>query len=199
MLARSGSLPTGSGWSFELKWDGFRALVSTEDGLRVRSRRAFNMAPTVPELRRLPDGLVLDGELVAWKGRKPYFPNFCRRVPEPRPLGARDVRRVRPAPGRRHRPLRPLLRRAARPARQPRARRTGLGDLGDIRGWRRSVRERLRARARGCGREEARGSLSPWRAPLGEVQEPELLASGVRDRGSPAVARAPERKGLLRL
>ena len=34
MLARSGALPTTSGWSFELKWDGFRALVSTEDGLR---------------------------------------------------------------------------------------------------------------------------------------------------------------------
>jgi pimeloyl-ACP methyl ester carboxylesterase len=38
MLSRSRRLPSGSGWSFELKWDGFRALVSTEDGLRVRRR-----------------------------------------------------------------------------------------------------------------------------------------------------------------
>jgi bifunctional non-homologous end joining protein LigD len=62
MLARSGSLPSGSGWSFELKWDGFRAIVSTEDGLRVRSRRGWNMTPVLPELRTLPTGLVLDGE-----------------------------------------------------------------------------------------------------------------------------------------
>ena len=60
--------------------DGFRALVSTEEGLRVRSRRGFNMTPAVPELRKLPEGLVLDGELVAWKGRQPYFPSICRRV-----------------------------------------------------------------------------------------------------------------------
>jgi hypothetical protein len=29
MLARSGPLPTRPGWSFEPKWDGFRALVRT--------------------------------------------------------------------------------------------------------------------------------------------------------------------------
>jgi bifunctional non-homologous end joining protein LigD len=80
MLARSGPLPSGSGWSFELKWDGFRAIVSTEDGLRVRSRRGWNMTPVLPELRKLPTGLVLDGELVAWKGKVPWFPNVCRRV-----------------------------------------------------------------------------------------------------------------------
>jgi ATP-dependent DNA ligase len=45
MLASPGTLPTGSTWSFELKWDGFRALVSTEEGLRVRSRRGWNMTP----------------------------------------------------------------------------------------------------------------------------------------------------------
>jgi bifunctional non-homologous end joining protein LigD len=32
MLSRPGPLPSGSGWSFELKWDGFGAIVSTEDG-----------------------------------------------------------------------------------------------------------------------------------------------------------------------
>jgi len=29
MLLRPGTLPLGSGYSYELKWDGFRALVST--------------------------------------------------------------------------------------------------------------------------------------------------------------------------
>ena len=74
MPSRPGPLPSGSGWSFELKWDGFRALVSTEQGLAVRSRRGWDMTPVLPELRALPDGLVLDGELVAWKGSEPYFP-----------------------------------------------------------------------------------------------------------------------------
>jgi bifunctional non-homologous end joining protein LigD len=34
----------------------------------------------MPELGGLPAGLVLDGELVAWKGSEPYFPLICRRV-----------------------------------------------------------------------------------------------------------------------
>jgi bifunctional non-homologous end joining protein LigD len=80
MLSRPGPLPSDAGWSFELKWDGFRALVSTEDGLAVRSRRGWDMTPVLPELRALPDGLVLDGELVAWKGSEHYFPLVCRRV-----------------------------------------------------------------------------------------------------------------------
>ena len=80
MLARPGPLPTGPAWSFELKWDGFRALVSTEDGLRVRSRRGWDMTPILPELQKLPDGLVLDGELVAWMGKEPWFPNLRRRM-----------------------------------------------------------------------------------------------------------------------
>jgi bifunctional non-homologous end joining protein LigD len=38
------------------------------------------MTPVLPELRKLPPGLVLDGELVAWKGKKPHFPLVCRRI-----------------------------------------------------------------------------------------------------------------------
>ena len=80
MLSRPGPLPAGSAWSFELKWDGFRALVSTEDGFTVRSRRGWNMTSVLPELRGLSAGLVLDGELVAWRNSEPYFPLVCRRV-----------------------------------------------------------------------------------------------------------------------
>jgi bifunctional non-homologous end joining protein LigD len=50
MLSRPGPLPSGSGWSFELKWDGFRAIVSTEDVLRVRSRNGWNMTSVLPGL-----------------------------------------------------------------------------------------------------------------------------------------------------
>ena len=76
MLSHPAPLPSGAGWSFELKWDGFRAIVSTEDELQVRSRRGWNMTPVLPELRSLPAGLLLDGELVAWKGNEPYFPHL---------------------------------------------------------------------------------------------------------------------------
>jgi bifunctional non-homologous end joining protein LigD len=69
MRSRPGPLPSGEGWSFEPKYDGFRAIVSTEDGLRVRSRRGWDMTPLLTELRELPPGLLFDGELVAWKGR----------------------------------------------------------------------------------------------------------------------------------
>ena len=40
-LAKPGPLTTLPGWSYEVKWDGFRALVSTVDGLKVRSRRGW--------------------------------------------------------------------------------------------------------------------------------------------------------------
>ena len=42
MLARPGAIPTRGDWTFELKGDGFRAIVSTEGApLRVRSRRGW--------------------------------------------------------------------------------------------------------------------------------------------------------------
>ena len=81
MLSRPGETPVGPGWSFEVKWDGFRALVSTEDGLQVRSRRGWSMTETLPELEELPAGLVLDAELVAFNAAgDPDWPLLCRRV-----------------------------------------------------------------------------------------------------------------------
>jgi hypothetical protein len=37
MLAKSGSIPARGSWAFEVKWDGFRAIVATDRGLRVLS------------------------------------------------------------------------------------------------------------------------------------------------------------------
>ena len=81
-LARGGQLPIRADWSFEVKWDGFRAIVSTEDEpSKVRSRRGWSMIADVPELAELPAGLVLDGELVAFNGdEEPHFPLLSRRV-----------------------------------------------------------------------------------------------------------------------
>jgi|tagenome__1003787_1003787.scaffolds.fasta_scaffold19948670_1 bifunctional non-homologous end joining protein LigD len=80
MLARPGSLPLSSAHVFELKFDGFRAIVSTEAELDVRSRRGWNMTALLPELRSLPAGLVLDGELIAFNDGRPSFPRLSARL-----------------------------------------------------------------------------------------------------------------------
>lgn len=68
MLAKPGPIPTGRGWIFEPKMDGFRCLVCTYGGrFRARSRRGWDMTALLPELPdALPADVQLDGELVAW-------------------------------------------------------------------------------------------------------------------------------------
>jgi bifunctional non-homologous end joining protein LigD len=71
MLAASGR-PSGdeAAWSFETKWDGWRALVYVDGGLRVRTRTGRQVSDALPELGGLVEALAghavtLDGELVA--------------------------------------------------------------------------------------------------------------------------------------
>ena len=74
-------LPAGRGWSYEVKWDGFRAIVSTEGPLRVRSRRGWDIADRASFLERLPVRAVLDGELVALDDDgRPDFPTLCENL-----------------------------------------------------------------------------------------------------------------------
>ncbi|HEX9140939.1 MAG TPA: hypothetical protein VF833_01830, partial [Gaiellaceae bacterium] len=66
-----------SEYVFELKWDGLRALASRDgDVLRVVDRNGGDLLPLVPELAQLPvpDGAVLDGEIVVCdsRGRPSY-------------------------------------------------------------------------------------------------------------------------------
>jgi bifunctional non-homologous end joining protein LigD len=70
MLARFGPIPTGPGWLFEPKLDGFRCLVCTHGGrFRARSRRGWDMTKLLPRLAdALPVDVQLDGELVALDG-----------------------------------------------------------------------------------------------------------------------------------
>ena len=79
MLARSGLIPIGD-YAFEVKWDGFRALVSRNGDYQVRSRRGWRMTSLLPELADLPAGVVLDGELVAFEDGRPHFPLVCERL-----------------------------------------------------------------------------------------------------------------------
>jgi bifunctional non-homologous end joining protein LigD len=56
-------------WIFELKWDGVRCLLSADGGeVRLHSRSGSEMTARYPEITAaaFPDGLVLDGEIVAF-------------------------------------------------------------------------------------------------------------------------------------
>lgn len=81
MLARSGKVPTSGEWAFEVKWDGFRALVSRDGDLRVRTRWGTDLTELVPELEEIPVPALLDGELVAFnEDGKPSFPHTQSRL-----------------------------------------------------------------------------------------------------------------------
>src|SRR5919106_1642097 len=59
------TLPTGDGWVYEPKWDGFRAIAFVDgDDVHLQSRNGRPLSRYFPELR-FPDGrYVLDGEIV---------------------------------------------------------------------------------------------------------------------------------------
>ncbi|WP_236190217.1 ATP-dependent DNA ligase [Pseudomonas pharyngis] len=65
-----------SNWQVEWKWDGIRAQVVKRDGkLWVWSRGEELVTERFPEfdtlLHGLPDGTVIDGEIVVWKNNRP--------------------------------------------------------------------------------------------------------------------------------
>src|SRR5919204_6920774 len=71
MLAKlAEDLPTGGGFLYEPKWDGFRAIVFRGDGdVFIQSRDLRPLDRYFPELHEvflsaLPDGCVVDGEIV---------------------------------------------------------------------------------------------------------------------------------------
>ncbi|HEU4837530.1 MAG TPA: non-homologous end-joining DNA ligase [Pyrinomonadaceae bacterium] len=70
MLARPvNELPSGAGWVYELKLDGYRALVlKTRGGTTLFSRRGNDLSNNYPTITRafsfLPDDTMVDGELV---------------------------------------------------------------------------------------------------------------------------------------
>jgi ATP-dependent DNA ligase len=59
------SLPTGEGWVYEQKWDGFRALAFVDgDDVYLQSRNGRPLTRYFPELRFPAGRYVLDGEIV---------------------------------------------------------------------------------------------------------------------------------------
>ena len=71
MLAATGPLPEDSAkWAYEVKWDGFRALVqASPGGVAITSRNGYDMTSRYPELEGLSHAVsapvLLDGEIVA--------------------------------------------------------------------------------------------------------------------------------------
>ena len=62
--------PVGDGWVHEVKWDGVRAIAETRGGrLHLYNRTEGEITPAYPEIVAgavgLPDGLILDGEIIA--------------------------------------------------------------------------------------------------------------------------------------
>ncbi len=81
MLARLSEMPADeSGWAFEVKWDGVRAIAHSEPGrIRFVTRNGNDVTAAYPELRALnrvfgSHSALLDGEIVAFDEQgKPSF------------------------------------------------------------------------------------------------------------------------------
>ena len=70
LLLRTEALPEGSAWQYELKFDGYRALAIKSDSkvqLRSRNNNDFTArySGISKALAHMPDGTVIDGEVVA--------------------------------------------------------------------------------------------------------------------------------------
>jgi bifunctional non-homologous end joining protein LigD len=78
---------------FEVKWDGIRALLASDGGrIRLADRRGGDLLPLLPELRevRIPDGALLDGEVIVCDSRgRPSYELLAGR------LGPRAAKRGR--------------------------------------------------------------------------------------------------------
>lgn len=74
-------------WWFEIKWDGFRAIISHVNELKIFSRRGDNLLKWFPDLVQLqdilPKGMVVDAEVVAWQNGGPSFAALQSRRPVP--------------------------------------------------------------------------------------------------------------------
>ncbi len=77
MLAVHGQPFDSDAHFFEFKWDGFRAGAMIENGVvRLMSRNSIDLIdqfPGLASLGALPQGLALDGEIVALRDGKPDF------------------------------------------------------------------------------------------------------------------------------
>jgi ATP-dependent DNA ligase len=83
---RVSSVPTGDGWLYEPKWDGFRAVIFRDgDDVAIQSKAGQPLARYFPEIVEAMRGLkakefVLDGEIVVPIDGKPSFDHLLQRI-----------------------------------------------------------------------------------------------------------------------
>jgi bifunctional non-homologous end joining protein LigD len=103
MLASAGTLPVGPGWTYEVKWDGMRALaaVTGDGGVHLTSRNGTTVTVAFPELAalgRLGRAALLDGEVVAFDDAgAPSFARLAGRFHVRRAALARELAATAPA------------------------------------------------------------------------------------------------------
>src|SRR3954469_15662471 len=76
------ALPTGEGWVYEPKWDGFRALAFVDgDDVYLQSRSGKPLSRYFPELSFPPGRYVMDGEIVLFDAQgRPDFDALGQRI-----------------------------------------------------------------------------------------------------------------------
>jgi bifunctional non-homologous end joining protein LigD len=83
MLATASAPFDAEEYSFEVKWDGVRALAAVaQNHWCLWGRHGVDYTARYPELAvlaRLPAGTVVDGELVVWRDGRADFPALLRR------------------------------------------------------------------------------------------------------------------------
>jgi ATP-dependent DNA ligase len=87
MLAKAATkLPTGDGYYYEPKWDGFRCIVFRDgDEVELGSRNERPLTRYFPEVvaavkKALPERCVVDGEIVVPRGDRLHFESLLQRI-----------------------------------------------------------------------------------------------------------------------
>src|SRR5947209_14453370 len=87
MLAKAATkLPTGEGYYYEAKWDGFRCIVFRDgDEVELGSRNERPLTRYFPEVvaavkANLPEKCVVDGEIIVPRGDRLHFEALLQRI-----------------------------------------------------------------------------------------------------------------------
>ena len=96
MLALPAERPfDDSGWIFEVKWDGIRAIAYVGETLSVRSRGDKELLGSFPELEeliQLASDAVLDGEIIVMRDGRPDFQAVAKRSQLTNPAEIEEAR-----------------------------------------------------------------------------------------------------------